>query len=89
MKAWILKSQSPIEIKDNNLIWQERSIISLAYISRKDGVEFLQLANDINIKTCIEVFPFENLPEVLIQVKNGKINGNAVIEIQKIANPFA
>jgi len=74
-------TMSPIEIKDYNLIWQERSIISLAHISRKDGVEFLQIANDINIKTSIEVFPFENLPEVLIQVKNGRINGNAVIEI--------
>jgi len=54
-------TMSPIEIKDYNLIWQERSIISLAHISRKDGVEFLQLANDINMKASIEVFPFDNL----------------------------
>jgi propanol-preferring alcohol dehydrogenase len=75
-------TMSPIEIKDYNLIWQERSIISLAHISRKDGVEFLQIANDINIKTSINVFSFDDLPEVLIQVKHGKVNGNAVIEIK-------
>lgn len=74
-------TMSPIEINNYNLIWQERSIISLAHISRKDGIEFLQLANDINMKASIEVFPFDDLPEVLIQVKHGKVNGNAVIQI--------
>ncbi len=74
-------TMTPIEIKDYNLIWQERSIISLAHITRKDCVEFLQLANNINLKTSIEVFPFEDLQEVLIQVKHGKVNGNAVIQI--------
>ena len=74
-------TMTPIEIKDYNLIWQERSIISLAHIARKDGIEFLQLANDINLKTSIEVFPFEDLQEVLIQVKHGKVKGNAVIQI--------
>jgi propanol-preferring alcohol dehydrogenase len=74
-------TMSPIEIKDYNLIWQERSIISLAHISRKDGTEFLQIANDINIKTSVDVFPFNDLPEVLIKVKHGKVNGNAVIKI--------
>jgi propanol-preferring alcohol dehydrogenase len=74
-------TMSPIEIKDYNLIWQERSIISLAHISRKDCAEFLRIANDINIKTSVDVFPFDDLPEVLIQVKRGKVNGNAVIEI--------
>ena len=74
-------TMTPIEIKDFNLIWQERSIISLAHITRKDGTEFLQLANEIKPRTSIEVFPFEELPEALIRVKNGRVNGNAVIQI--------
>jgi len=76
-------TMTPIEIKDYNLIWQERSIISLAHIARKDAVEFLQLANKITLKTAIEVFPFEDLQEALIRVKHGKVNGNAVIQIAK------
>ena len=83
MKAWILENQAPIEIKDYNLIWQERSIISLAHIARKDAIEFLQLANKITLKAPIEVFPFEELQEALIRVKHGKVNGNAVIQIAK------
>ncbi|MCK4465095.1 MAG: hypothetical protein KAU83_05235, partial [Bacteroidales bacterium] len=74
-------TMTPIEINDYNLIWQERSIISLAHIARKDCVEFLQLANEIKIKASFEVFSFEDLPEALIRVKHGKVNGNAVIQI--------
>ena len=66
-----------------HLIWQKRSVISLAHITRKDCVEFLQLANEINFKASIEVFPFEDLQEALIRVKHGKVNGNAVIQIAR------
>lgn len=74
-------TMTPIEIKDYNLIWQERSVISLAHITKRDGVEFLDIANQANLKAPIEVFSFDDLPEVLIQVKHGKVNGNAVIQI--------
>ena len=72
---------TPIEIKDYNLIWLERSIKSLAHISREDGIEFLKIAGEIKIKTQTEIFPFEKLDDVLPIVKHGKINGNAVIKI--------
>lgn len=32
-------------------------------------------------KASVEVFPFEELQEVFIRVKNGMVNGNAVIKI--------
>ena len=72
---------TPIEIKDYNLIWQERSIKSLAHISRDDGREFLKIAGQIKIKAQIQTFPFEKLAETLVLVKHGKIRGNAVIQI--------
>ena len=74
-------TMTPIEIGDYNFLWQERSIISLAHITREDCIEFLQLANNINLKTFIEVFAFKDLQEALICVKDGKVNGNAVIQI--------
>jgi hypothetical protein len=33
------------------------------------------------LQATFEVFPFEDLQEVLIQVKHGKVKGNAVIQI--------
>ena len=74
-------TMTPIKIKDYNLIWQERSVISLAHITKKDGVDFLDLANRINLKSPIQVFPFDELLDVMIWVKQGKIMGNAVIQI--------
>jgi len=53
----------------------------LAHITRRDGVEFLDIADQVNFKASVEVFPFEALQEVFIRVKNGKVNGNAVIQI--------
>lgn len=74
-------TMTPIEIKDYNLIWQERSIRSLAHITRKDAIEFLELSREINLTIPFEVFSFKDLPEALIRVKQGRINGNAVIQI--------
>lgn len=72
---------TPIEIKDYNNIWLERSVKSLAHISRDDGREFLKIVGEIDIKTNKEVFSFDRLDEVLPLVKHGKIKGNAVIKI--------
>ena len=72
---------TPIEVKDYNHLWMERSIKSLANITRDDGEEFLEMSAKIGIKTEIEVFPFDELPDVLILAKGGKVKGNAVIKI--------
>lgn len=72
---------TPIEVKDYNHIWMERSVKSLANITREDGREFLEIAAKVGIKTEIEVFPFDELPNVLILAKGGKVKGIAVINI--------
>ncbi len=72
---------TPIEINDYNNIWLERSVKSLAHISRQDGREFLQIAGEIHLKTQIEVFPFDQLADILPLVKRGKVEGNAVIKM--------
>jgi len=72
---------TPIEIKDYNNIWLERSVKSLAHISRRDGREFLQIAGEIHIEIPNEVFPFQELADTLPLVKQGKVHGNAVIKM--------
>jgi len=74
-------TMTPITIKDYNHIWMERSIISLANISREDGEAFLEIAQREKIKSKFETFGFDDLPEVMTRVKEGKIQGNAVIWI--------
>jgi len=71
---------SPIEIKDyTKLLWMERSIKSVANITRTDGIEFLKIADDLKLKSRIELYKFDDIPEALIKVSKGKIKGTAVI----------
>lgn len=73
---------SPIEIKDyTNLLWMERSIKSVANITRKDGVDFLKIADELKIESRIELYNFNEIPDTIIKLSKGKINGTAVIPI--------
>jgi len=73
---------SSIEIKDyTKLLWMERSIKSVANITRRDGIEFLKIADEIKIKSRIELYGFDDIPEALIKVSEGKIEGTAVAEL--------
>ncbi len=74
-------TMTPITIPDYNHIWMERSIISLANITRDDGEAFLKIARERGMTSQVETFGFDDLPEVMIRVKEGKIRGNAVIWI--------
>ena len=74
---------SPIEIKDyTNLLWMEKSIKSVANITRTDGIEFLKIADELKLKSRVEQYSFDDIPEVLIKVSNGKINGTAVAKLR-------
>jgi propanol-preferring alcohol dehydrogenase len=74
---------SPIEIKDyNNLLWMERSIKSVANITRKDGIEFLKIADELKLKSRVELYNFEDIPEALIKVSKGEIDGTAVVTLE-------
>jgi len=72
---------TPIEVKDYNHLWMERSVKSMANITREDGREFLEIADKVGIKTEVKVFPFDKLPDVLILAKGGRVEGNAVIKV--------
>jgi propanol-preferring alcohol dehydrogenase len=73
---------SQIEIKDyNNQLWMERSIKSVANVTRKDGIEFLKIADKLKLKSKVELFDFDDIPRGLIKVSRGKISGTAVVKI--------
>jgi len=74
-------TMTPIVIDDYNLIWGERSVISLAHVTRQDGEAFVDLASEMNLKQNIVIYPFDRVPDALIAVRHGKVNGNAVIQV--------
>lgn len=70
---------SPIPSFSYDLLWGERSIISVANLTRRDGEEFLELAPQIPVVAEIEVFPLEHANEALAALREGRIRGAGVL----------
>ncbi len=62
-------------------LWGERTITSVANLTRRDGEEFLALAPKVPIKTAIEEFPLEEANTALEKFRSGKTNGTPVLRI--------
>lgn len=65
-----------------DLLYQERSLRSVANNTREDGREFLRLAAEIPVRTQVQVFPLAEANRALNALKNGAIRGAAVLQIK-------
>ena len=61
------------------LLWGERSLQSVANLTRADGEEFLALAPQIPVRTEVERFPLAQANEALARLRAGRITGAAVL----------
>jgi alcohol dehydrogenase, propanol-preferring len=61
------------------LLWGERSIRSVANLTRKDGFDFLALAARITLRTTIETFPLAEANTAIVRLRQGLIQGAAVL----------
>jgi propanol-preferring alcohol dehydrogenase len=61
------------------ILWGERTIVSVANLTRRDGEEFLRLAPQVPVRTAVETFPLAQANEALARVREGRINGAAVL----------
>ena len=60
-------------------LWQERTICSVANLTRCDGEEFLALAPRVPVRTETQKFPLEQANEALIALRSGALSGAAVL----------
>lgn len=65
-----------------DLLWGERQLRSVANLTRRDGEEFIELARRIPVHTTVVPFPLERANEALDAVRNGRLTGAAVLEVQ-------
>lgn len=61
------------------LLWGERTVKSVANLTRADGVAFLALAPTIPVRTATQLYPLERANEALADLRNGRVNGAAVL----------
>ncbi len=72
---------SPIPEMPYDLIYHERTVRSVANSTRTDVRELLKLADQIPLKTSVEVFPLEQANEALLQVKLSHARAAAVLSV--------
>jgi alcohol dehydrogenase, propanol-preferring len=63
------------------LLWGERSICSVANLTRADGADFMQLAADIKFQPTVQSFPLEDANLALQSLRSGTIEGCAVLRV--------
>jgi propanol-preferring alcohol dehydrogenase len=61
------------------LLWEERSIRSVANLTRQDAREFLALAAEIPLRTHIQAYPLADANRALSDLRSGRFSGAAVL----------
>jgi propanol-preferring alcohol dehydrogenase len=65
-----------------DLLWEERSICSVANLTRQDGLEFLEIAPQVPVNTEVTQFPLQQANEALAALRQGEFNGSAVLVME-------
>jgi alcohol dehydrogenase, propanol-preferring len=61
------------------LLWGERSVSSVANLTREDGEEFMRVAAEVDLRPAVELYPLERAVEALAALAQGKVRGAAVL----------
>jgi propanol-preferring alcohol dehydrogenase len=72
---------SSIPSFDYALLWGERSLRSVAHMTRQDAAEFMTLAAEAGVRAEIETFPLERANDALAAIKADAVRGAAVLQI--------
>ena len=68
------------------LLWEERSVRSVANLTRADGREFLELAPRVPVGTEVDVVPLAQANEALERLRRGEVRGSLVLQVASSAS---
>jgi propanol-preferring alcohol dehydrogenase len=64
-----------------SILWGERSVHSVANLTRRDGEEFLALAPQVPVKTEVHPYSLEDANKALDDLRGGRFDGQAVVVV--------
>jgi alcohol dehydrogenase, propanol-preferring len=62
-----------------SLLWGERSVSSIANLTREDGREFMKIAGEIDLRPQVQLFPLDQASRALAALEQGSVHGAAVL----------
>jgi alcohol dehydrogenase, propanol-preferring len=74
---------STIPAMDYDLIYRERQLVSVTNATRQDGIEFLHLAAQKQLRATIQTYSLEEANQALQDMKFSRFNGEAVLKISR------
>jgi propanol-preferring alcohol dehydrogenase len=74
-------TMSPIPQLDYELLYYERVLRSVANSTRRDVLEFLELAAEVPVQTEVTEFPLEDANLALQKLQSSEINGAGVLRV--------
>lgn len=72
---------SPIPTFDYSLLWRERTLRSVANMTRRDADDFMALAAEADIRSEVESYALEDAGEALIAIAQDRVRGAAVLAV--------
>jgi alcohol dehydrogenase, propanol-preferring len=73
---------STIPAFDYSLLWGERSLRSVANMTRRDADEFMAIAAAAGVRTSFETFPLEAANDALAAIAADRVRGAAVLQMR-------
>ena len=64
-----------------DILWEERVVRSVANLQRRDAEAFLALAPEVPVRTEVHAYSLEQLNEALDDLREGRFDGSAVIDM--------
>jgi propanol-preferring alcohol dehydrogenase len=65
-----------------SLLWGERTVRSVANLTRQDGEDFLRIAPDVPVETETHEYPLQRAVDALEDLRHGRFSGAAVITLE-------
>lgn len=66
-----------------DLLWHERTVRSVANLTREDGEEFLKVAPQVPVKTVTHPYPLTKANQALEDLRQGRFEGAAVLTFDR------
>jgi alcohol dehydrogenase, propanol-preferring len=63
------------------ILWGERTLRSVANLTRLDGEEFMALAPRVPVRTQVQVYPLAEADSALDDLRHGRVRGAAVLSV--------
>ena len=61
------------------LLWEERKVVSVANLTRRDAFEFFDIARRARVRTTTHIYPLTRANDALTDLRNGEFEGAAVL----------